>query len=81
MSNNPSLYEKKTVRFFKGETDELSAMFPKIGYNKVVRQLVHNLIKTVNEKVNQKQNLSVPDLTPSEVANILREAENDRSDD
>lgn len=40
--------EKKTVRFYEGEPSILDELYPKVGYNAVIRELVHAHIKKVN---------------------------------
>lgn len=45
--------EKVTVRLFHGHKDKLSEYFPDLGYNKVIRIAVHNLIKKTEEKLNE----------------------------
>lgn len=45
--------EKATVRLNRGDKDELSALFPNVGYNKVIRALVHNFLKSVKERALQ----------------------------
>lgn len=45
--------EKVTVRLNRGDKDKLSEYFPDLGYNKVIRVMVSNLIKKTEEKVNE----------------------------
>lgn len=45
--------EKVTVRLFHGHKEKLSEYFPDLGYNKVIRIAVHNLIKKTEEKLNE----------------------------
>jgi hypothetical protein len=60
---------KVTLRLFDGDKDELSTMFPSIGYNAVVRQLVHNFVKGVKERemrsrqgLTSAQNINIDEL-------------------
>lgn len=56
--------EKVTLNLYKGEFQQLQHLFPRIGSGKVIRTLVHNLIRQVNERVSQETappNLPIPE--------------------
>lgn len=72
--------EKVTIRTFKGDCAELAALFPAAGYNKVIRHMIRNLIKSVKEKSQQKQQVNF-ETQPIDVTQILEDAKNDTSDD
>lgn len=54
-------HEKVTIRLYTGDKDWLSAMFPNIGYNKVIRELVHKFRRGVEEKSNHQQTANIPE--------------------
>lgn len=49
--------EKVTLNLYAGEFQKLGHLFPRIGSGKVIRTLVHNLIRQVEERVSQETNL------------------------
>lgn len=65
--------EKVTIRLFRGDKDRLAELFPTIGYNGVIRQLVRNFIKGVEEKAQRQAGN-----TPREIPTIDEELINDR---
>jgi hypothetical protein len=46
--------EKITIRLFRGDKDKLSNLFPEVGYNKAIRFLVRNFIKSIEEKAQSR---------------------------
>jgi len=41
--------EVVTVKLFQGEYSQLLTLYPKVGASKVIRELVHNHLKQINE--------------------------------
>jgi hypothetical protein len=56
--------EKVTIRLNRGHAQKLDDFFPSVGYNKVIRTLVANFLKGVEEKA--QKNLPKT-LTPQEI--------------
>ena len=46
-------FEKVTIRLTRGAKDRINELYPNIGYNKVIRTLVDNFVKQIEEKINQ----------------------------
>lgn len=66
--------EKVTVRLFRGDKDEIDAMFPNLGHNRVIRQLVRNLLKGIKERAQKTQgNLEIQ----IDVDQLMTEEKND----
>lgn len=42
--------EKVTVRLNRGDKNKIETFFPEVGYNRIVRALVSDFIKKVEEK-------------------------------
>lgn len=43
--------EKRTIRLYVGDSDRLSAYYPQLGYNAVIRALVSEHLKTLDAKL------------------------------
>lgn len=66
--------EKVTIRLFLGDKEKLEHLFP-VGYNKVIRHMVRNLIKGIEERTQQKTS---PDFNPTlNISSIIEEAESE----
>lgn len=57
--------EKITIRVHRGDPAKLDLLFPEIGYNKVIRTMVRNLIKQVEEKSQHKH--QQPKINPEDI--------------
>jgi hypothetical protein len=42
------------MRFFEGDPERLEEFYPRAGYNKVIRALVHQHIRLLEEKASRK---------------------------
>jgi len=54
--------EKKTIRLHRGDADILQQFYPRLGYNKAIRVLVRNHIKTLQERTAQTTANAIPDI-------------------
>jgi hypothetical protein len=48
-SNKPPL-KSVTVRLYEGDTEELSRFFPRQGYNMIIREKVHQLVRALQTR-------------------------------
>ena len=55
MPRNKLDLEKVTLRLFTGDKSRLEDYYPTVGYNAIVRKLVHAHLKKLDERVNLKQ--------------------------
>lgn len=55
--------EKVSIRIFVGDREELERFYPALGYNKVVRFLIHKHVKKLQEQEN-KANGSIDTESP-----------------
>lgn len=58
-------FEKVTIRLYKGDADRLATYFPQLGYNRAIRDYIHKLLRSLDEKAQQKGPL--PELNLPEV--------------
>lgn len=56
--------EKVSLNLYQGEFKKLTELYPRMGAGKVIRVMVHNLLRQVDEKTAQTappRNLPVPE--------------------
>lgn len=58
--------EKVTIRLTTGAKEKLNTLYPSLGYNKVIRRLVDNFTRGVEEKVSQQVGSNASDITVDE---------------
>lgn len=46
-------FEKVTIRLTRGAKERINELYPNIGYNKVIRTIVDNFVKKIEERINQ----------------------------
>lgn len=46
--------EKVTIRLHAGDKDKLNDYYPHVGYNVVIRELVRNFIRKIEEKTSRQ---------------------------
>lgn len=46
--------EKISIRLFRGDKEKIAQLYPHIGYNKAIRNIVRNFIKNVEASANEK---------------------------
>lgn len=63
-------FEKVTIRLTRGAPDKLALYYPTVGYNKVIRTLVDNFIKGIEEKSSRTIN-------PVDIGNALEDMQDD----
>ena len=44
MAANEEVYEKITVRLYRGDKDKMCNLFPGVAFNKIIRELVRDYI-------------------------------------
>lgn len=54
MPRHPENLIKKTIRLNAGDTEELDSYYPTLGYNKVIRELVHRHLVRLRERTNRR---------------------------
>lgn len=42
--------QKVTIRLYTGDKDDLDSLFPRLGYNKVIREHVRRLVTIMKER-------------------------------
>lgn len=50
--------EKKSLRLFKGDSEILDEFYPRAGHSIIIRTIVHNFVKKLQESANRKE---IPD--------------------
>lgn len=67
--------EKVTIRLFRGDKEKLEHFFP-VGYNKVIRYMIRNLLKGIEERTQQS---ALPtEFNPAiDINSVLEEAESE----
>jgi len=46
---------KKSLRLFDGDTETIDEFYPKAGHSVIIRAVVHNFVKKLQENINQKE--------------------------
>lgn len=59
--------EKVTIRLHAGDKSELDEFYPRSGHNRVIRNLVHQHIKMLREKLNQQRSTLDDDIEPGDI--------------
>jgi len=67
--------EKLSLRLFSGDKEKLTAMYPGVGYNRVIRHLVSNFIRGVEERAQQKDS-GTASLKNINIDQVVEEARN-----
>lgn len=52
---NKGELERKGIRLFKGDAELINEYYPTAGYNVVIRKLVHNFCRRLEENTNRKE--------------------------
>lgn len=61
MSRDEQILEKVTIRLHEGDKEILQDFYPKIGYNKAIRHIIHKHCKTLEEIAQRKANNERPE--------------------